>query len=98
MALKTLIEKLESLPENKLPANVVIDLSTDGAKVDNGLDQFWPHPYRICNTEDNRPIIVGIFQGRYKPSNPFEFYEEFLQKISEVLEEGGIRIRNRRLP
>ena len=67
---KTLIKKFESLPENMLPENVVVDLSTDGAKVDNGLDQFWQHQYRIVNSQDSKPIIVGIFQGRHKPSNP----------------------------
>ena len=81
-----------------LPDNVVIDFSMDGAKVDKGLDQFWPHQYRVVNIQDKRPIIVGIFQGRHKSSNAFEFYEEFLKEISEVLEEGGILIRNRRLP
>ncbi|XP_033231596.1 uncharacterized protein LOC117182606 [Belonocnema kinseyi] len=81
-----------------LPENIIIDFSTDGAKVDEGLDQFWPHQYRILNISDKRPIIAGIFQGRHKPTNPFEFYEQFVQEITQVREEGGILIRNRRLP
>ena len=37
-----------------------------------------------------------LFQGRHKPSNPFDFYEQFVQEILEVLE-GGIFIRNKLL-
>lgn len=48
--------------------------------------------------EDKRSIIAGIYQGRHKPSNVFEFFEEFLQEIEEVNEEGGILLRNRRFP
>ena len=92
------MKKLESLPVNKLPASILIDFSTDGAKVDKGSHQFWPHQYRIFNIADKRPIIAGIFQGKHKPSNVFEFYEQFVGEISEVLQEGGIVIRNRRIP
>ena len=95
---KTLIKKLESLPVNMLPENIIIDFSTDGAKVDKGKDQFWPHQYRVFHIPDKRPIIVGILQGRQKPSNPFEFYEQSVQEIIHVRKEGGILIRNRRLP
>lgn len=59
------------------PENIEIDLSTDGAKVDKGMDQFWPQQYRIFNIAHKRSIMAGFFQGRHKPSNPFAFYEQF---------------------
>lgn len=93
---KTLTKGLAGLPPNMLPENIDIDLSTDGAKVDKGLDQFWPHQYRIFNIMDKRPIRAGFFQVRQKPSNAFEFYEQFVQEILEVIE-GGIYIRNKLL-
>lgn len=95
---KTLIKKLESVPVNMMPDTINIDFSTDGVKMDKGADDFWPIQYRILNIADKRPIIAGIFQGKEKPSNPFDFFEEFIQEISEIHQEGGIIIRNQRLP
>lgn len=94
----TLTKKLENLPPNLLPNRIVIDFSTDGGKVNKGVEQFCPHQFRVFNIPDKWPMIAGIFQGKQKPSNPFEFYEKFVQEIVEVREEGGILIRNQRLP
>ncbi|XP_043474343.1 uncharacterized protein LOC122506302 isoform X1 [Leptopilina heterotoma] len=91
---KTLVKKLENIPVNLLPDTIDIDFSTDGAKVDKGADQFWPHQYRILNIDDDRPIIAGIFQGNHKPSNPFEFYEAFAQELMDV-QENGVLVRNK---
>ncbi|XP_033231488.1 uncharacterized protein LOC117182496 [Belonocnema kinseyi] len=95
---KSMIKKLESLPENKLPEVIIIDLSTDGCKVDKGPDQYWPMQYRIFNIPDKRAIIVGIFKGKTKPSNPFDFFDQIVQEIVEIQEQGGIFIANRQLP
>ena len=91
---KTLNKKLKSLPENILPETIVIDFSTDGAKVYKGGNEFWSHQYRIINIPDKRPIIAGIFKGRGKPSNAFEFFEHFVQEIIELRRE-GILINNK---
>lgn len=37
---KTLIKKLESVPANLMPNTIIIDFSTDGAKVDKGPHDF----------------------------------------------------------
>lgn len=92
----TLTKKLDRLPANALPETVDIDFSTDGGKA--GTDQFWPHQYRIYNIADKRPIIAGIFKGRHKPTNPFDFYEQFVDEIVEIREEGGIAVGDKRLP
>lgn len=95
----TLTKKLESLPDDMLPEVVEIDFSTDGAKVhQNGTDQFWPIQYRIYNIADKRPMIAGVFKGKHKPSNPFNFFDQFVEEIMGIREEGGILIRNRQLP
>ena len=93
---RTFVKKLESLPT--LPENVEIDLSTDGAKVDKSVDQFWPVQFRIANIRDKRPMIAGIFKGKHKPSNPFEFFEQLIQEIVEIQEQGGISVGNNLLP
>lgn len=92
----TLTAKLKTIPEDMLPANIEIDFSTDGGKA--GTEQFWPHQYRVLNITDKRPMTAGIFKGRHKPSNPFDFFQPFIDEIIEVREEGGIAIGNKRLP
>lgn len=92
----TLLKKIESIPANSLPEILEIDFSTDGGKV--GTDQFWPHQYRVFNIADKRPIIAGVFKGKHKPTNPFEFFEQFIQEIVQVRDEGGITVGNRVLP
>ena len=94
-----LLKKLKSPPANyTLPNILEIELSTDGGKIDKGLDQFWPHQFRVFNIPDKKPMIAGIFKGRHKLSNPFDFYEQLIQEISELRDKGGIVVRNQRIP
>lgn len=92
----TLKKKLERVPLNVLPEVVVIDFSTDGARLNKGSKQFWPIQYRILNIDDKRPIIAGVFIGLSKPTNPFDFFEQFVQELLEV-RNVGILINNRRV-
>lgn len=87
----TLRKKLESILVNMLPEQIVIDFSTDGAKLNKGSNYFWPIQYRIINIPDERPIIAGVFLGKHKPGNVFEFFEQFVQEVIEV-RDGGIII------
>ena len=93
---RTLLKKLQSLPT--LPESVEIDISTNGVQVDKDLDQLWPIQFRVVNIPDKSPMIAGIFKGRHKPSNPFAFFEQFIQEIVEIREQGGISVRNHLLP
>jgi len=36
---------------------------------------------------DKRPIIAGIFKGEEKPSNPFQFFEYFVQEVIDTQEQ-----------
>ncbi|XP_071582168.1 uncharacterized protein [Temnothorax nylanderi] len=93
----TLIKKLKTLPEDILPETIQIDFSTDGAQIHkSGTTQFWPLQYRIYNCIDKKPIIAGVFKGTEKPSNPFQFFEHFVQELEEIREEGGVLINDRR--
>lgn len=92
----TLMKKLKQISANMLPESIIIDFSTDGAKVNKGSKQFWPIQYRVLNIEDKRPIIAGIFLGDHKPSNVFEFFEQFVHEVSEV-RNNGILIEGRRI-
>ncbi|XP_051173360.1 uncharacterized protein LOC127289463 isoform X2 [Leptopilina boulardi] len=96
---ETFRKKLEALPENyQFPEILIIELSTDGAKINKGFCQYWPIQYRICNITDKRPIIVGIFKGIHKPSCPFDFFQPFVQEVLEIQGEGVINVRNRQIP
>ena len=92
-------KKLSIIPREQLPPKIIVDLSTDGGRLDKGGKwQFWPHQYRIINIPDKRPMIAGVFKGRHKPSNPFDFFEMFFQEINEVIGNGGIEIGGRTIP
>lgn len=43
-------------------------------------------------------VIAGVFKGQQKPSNPFDFFEKFVEEIVTICAEGGIVIHDRRLP
>ncbi|XP_051173383.1 uncharacterized protein LOC127289471 [Leptopilina boulardi] len=92
----TFKRKLKSVPPNILPETVVIGFSTDGARLNKGSKQFWPIQYRILNIQDNRPIIAGVFMGTTKPTNPFDFFEQFVHEVRQMQIQ-GINIRNRRI-
>lgn len=94
-----IIRKLSYFAPNLLPNNIVIDISTDGGSVHRvGVKQFWPLQFCILNISDERPLIAAVFVGQAKPSNANEFLQSFVNEVSEVNEEGGIEIKNKRLP
>ena len=94
----TLEKKLQSIPANMMPEIIIIDFSTDGAKVDKGKRQLWPFQYRIVNIEDKRPVIADVFVCIHKPTNAFDFFDQFISEIIDAREEGGIIINNKRIP
>lgn len=94
---KTLMQKLNSLEENMLPERIIVDLSTDGAKINKGLDQYWPIQYRIYNICDKRVVIAGIYKGKHKQFNPFDFFNPVVQEIVQIQDEGGVRINDKQL-
>ena len=75
---------MESIIANMLPKTVEIDFSTVGGKVDKGAYQFWAHQFRVLDIKDKRQMIIGIFERKHKPTNPFNFYEQFIQEIVDI--------------
>lgn len=95
----SLLRKLKMIPVHQLPDSIEIEFSTDGGRLDkSGVWQFWPIQFRIINIADKRPMIVGVFKGRHKPSNAHDFFDMFITEINEIIDSGGIRIRDRILP
>lgn len=94
---KTLKQKLINIPINQLPAEIVIDISTDGATL-NKCFQFWPIQYRIKNIKNSKPIIAGIYLGKSKPCDPHKFMKQFVNEVLQVIQNGGISINNKKIP
>lgn len=94
---KILAQKLLQIPINHLPDTLEIDFSTDGAKLDNSL-QFWPIQLRVANIPDRRPILVGVYKGKHKPCNPHLFMKNFVKEFLDIVQNGGISIKNRKIP
>ena len=68
----TLEKKPKGFPGSMLRGTIIIDFSTDRAKVDICKRQFWALQYRIFNILDQRPVIAGIFVVKHKPTNAFD--------------------------
>lgn len=43
-------------------------------------------------------MTIGIFQGRRKPSNVFDIYEQFIDNVIRIREQGRITVRGKLLP
>ena len=94
-----LIKKLENLPDNLLPQIAEIDFSTDGGKVSNAyLLQFWPIQFRVVNDSSDKPLIAGCFLVENKSNNAFEFMVQFVEEVEEVIEDGGVKVRDKLVP
>ena len=79
-------------PVNKIPENLLIDISTDGVSVDAlGRVQLWPIHIRIANIPGSTPEIVGIYRGSGKPRDPNHFFKRFNDDVVLAKEEGGIK-------
>ncbi|CAL1672577.1 unnamed protein product [Lasius platythorax] len=93
----TLQQKLVCIPVNQLPAEIIIDISTDGATL-NGSFQFWPIQYRIKNIINSKPIIAGVYIGKLKPCDPHKFMERFVSDVLQVIQDGGVSINDKKIP
>ena len=76
-----------------------IDFSTDEAQLNNnGTCQFWPIQFQVVNCTDKRAMITEVFKSyQQKLSNPFNFFEKFVEEIVIIRAKGGIVVHGRRL-
>ena len=78
-------------PVNEIPENLLIDISTDGVRVDVlGRVQLWLIQIRIANIPGSTPEIVGIYRGSGEPRDPNHFFERFNDDVVLAKKEGGI--------
>lgn len=88
--------KAELSRHRYIPERLVIDISTDGASSDErGSIHFWPIQVRIVNVPSSRPLIVGVYRGRGKPSSVNDFFKCFVDDIQQVETNGGLQFRDK---
>ena len=93
-----IIDILESLDPDKLPDNLQIDFSTDGANLDNnGNNQLWPLQCRIANIPRSPIKLIGIHRGHKKSDSSEDFLRPFVQEVTEIVRDGGIMFRDSRI-
>lgn len=72
-----------------IPPLLEIDISTDGAAADSkGLIHYWPLQIRIVNLTNSRPLMIGVYRGKGKPSNVDEFFKDFVDEMKDLLTNG----------
>ncbi|XP_046142798.1 uncharacterized protein LOC123988065 [Osmia bicornis bicornis] len=76
-----------------------LDFSTDGCALDRaGTIHLWPIQCMIRNIPDARPIVVGIYRGLQKPSDPNRLFNMFIMNITHMLSNGGVDLNGTKLP
>lgn len=74
--------------------SISININIDGLPLyKNGTDQVWPILFNIFELPDMKPMIIGIFHGKSKPSFVEEFLKLFADEAETILQ-SGISINN----
>lgn len=94
-----IVEVLLQFPITSLPSELEIDFNTDGCNLDkSGNIHIWPIQCKLANIRHTKPIIIGIYRGDTKPSDPNTFFEKFIVDIKTISNNGGISVHGKRLP
>ncbi|XP_076289803.1 uncharacterized protein LOC143213636, partial [Lasioglossum baleicum] len=81
-----------------IPNPIQLDFHIDGCTLDASHKiQLWPIQIRISNIKNSKPIIVGIYKGPQKPTNPEEYLEKFVSDIESIMSNGGILLEGKRI-
>lgn len=88
---------LEITDDDDIPESLEIDISTDGATLDNSRkNQIWPIQCRISNISNSQPEVVGIYRGIKKPDDAMVFFQTLVDEASILIHEGGVMYRGSR--
>jgi len=76
-----------------------IDFNTDGCTLDKSSSiHIWPIQIRIANIQHAKAIVVGIYKGMQKPSDPNIFFEKFVIDIKKIMFNGGVNFHGNKIP
>lgn len=81
--LATCIQNLFANVDKSMDLSIIINM--DGLPVyKSSRDEFWPILFRIHELPSVKPMVIGIYQGRGKPSNLSAFLSPFVDEMLEV--------------
>lgn len=65
---------------------VVVDINIDGIPLfKSSKTQLWPILFRIVNVENISIIPIGIYLGKYKPTDISEYLHEFILEMKNIM-------------
>ncbi|CAN7947303.1 unnamed protein product, partial [Ixodes hexagonus] len=74
---------------DKLPNHLELIFNVDGVALSSSSkSQFWPILCSIPQIKNSVPFIVGCFHGSSKPHSVSEYLSEFIDEISELVNDG----------
>lgn len=87
--LKSCIEKVCS--DISEPVSVSLKINIDGLPIyRSSKDEFWPILFSIHEMPQIRPMIIGIYSGKHKPSDVVQFLSPFVDEMENVYKDGII--------
>ncbi|XP_045461545.1 uncharacterized protein LOC123671624 [Harmonia axyridis] len=74
-----------------LPKKISLNISMDGLPIyKSSRSEFWPILFNIHELPEIKPMIIGIYCGKGKPSNLAEYLTPFVEEAKPILSEGLI--------
>lgn len=84
---KLCIEKVFS--EISQPITISVKINMDGLPVyKSAKDEFWPILFNIDEYPDIKPMVIGIYSGKHKPTDLTTFLNPFVDEMEEVCRNG----------
>lgn len=76
--------------------SISINISMNGLPIYNSSkDEFWPILFNIYEKPELKPMVIGVFWGKGKPSDLNAFMKHFVDEMLEIMQ-AGIIINNRK--
>lgn len=73
----------------KQPRKISLNINIDGLPLyKNGTDQVWPILFNVFEEPAMKPMIIGIFHGKSKPTSVEMFLKPFADEAETILKSG----------
>lgn len=71
--------------------SIAININIDGLPIyKSSKDEFWPILFNITEFPNLKPMTIGIYHGKGKPSSVADFLSPFVEEVKLILENGII--------
>nr|CAI5848798.1 unnamed protein product [Callosobruchus analis] len=78
----------EIFRDTKKSQDISININIDGLPIfKSSRYEFWPILFNI-NEFPYKPMIIGMYYGKGKPSNPNEFLSQFVEELMLIMNKG----------